>query len=201
MAGSAVAIAIAGCPADGDATGGTEGSGTGSGPTTMSGSMTSAGPTTDATASSSSSTTAPPATDSTGEPPGTTGSESGEPPGTSSSTTGEAGSSSSTGEPATTTGESTDTGTQMSAACADGCVVEFECGQTWKSAEACTVACDANLEKAAAFSQFCSLAWEQLSECIGTLDCTEYAEYQNPMAFPYPCANQDDALTFECDGQ
>jgi len=86
--------------------------------------------------------------------------------------------------------------------CAAGCQVEFECGMgEWKSAQACTDWCEANLVKAEGFSCFCALAWNNLSTCFGGLTCEEYAEYLEPTMFPYPCAIESDSLMFECQGQ
>lgn len=93
------------------------------------------------------------------------------------------------------------TGAIVSQACADGCAVEYECGIRWGSAEECTDWCNANLEAAANFSMFCMQAWEALSACLAGLDCDEYAQWEVPMAFPYPCSQEDDALAFECEGQ
>jgi hypothetical protein len=80
-------------------------------------------------------------------------------------------------------------------------MTEFACGDEWKSVEACITWCEGNLVKAGAFSQFCQMAWSNLSACFGTLDCEEYAEYLDPTEFPYPCVSEADALGFECKGQ
>ncbi len=86
-------------------------------------------------------------------------------------------------------------------ACADGCAVEFMCGMEWMSEEECVTWCEANLEKAYAFSPFCHDAWEGVSACLGTLTCEEFAEWDNPMVFPYPCSDADTILAVECKGQ
>jgi hypothetical protein len=86
-------------------------------------------------------------------------------------------------------------------ACADGCAVEFMCGTEWASAEDCVAWCEANLMKANAFSPFCRAAWEGVSACLGTLTCEEFAQWENPMMFPYPCSEADVALSVECKGQ
>lgn len=131
---------------------------------------------------------------STGEPP-VTGS-SGEPTDGSASVTG----ASSSDDGSSGTGVET-TGGIMSQACADGCAVEFQCGIQWDSAEECTEHCNANLWAANQFSSFCMQAWEELSACLATLDCTEFEAWQAAQVFPYPCSTEDGALAFECDGQ
>jgi hypothetical protein len=196
------------CGSDGEGTDATEGSSGGTptstdGMTTMSTGM-SATPITDSE-SSSGDAGSESGNPSTGEPSdGTASTGSTGAPATGSSGTdsgsSDGGTSSSTGEPVGET-ETESTGGMMSQACADGCAVEFACGVEWDSAEECTEWCNANLGFAARFSPFCMQAWEELSVCLGTLDCTQYAQWQAPVAFPYPCYQEDDALAFECDGQ
>jgi hypothetical protein len=132
----------------------------------------------------------------TESPPGTTG--------------GPADDSSGTLGPQTVTGTTSSTGTSddttgttggPSQACADGCVVEFACGTEWASEDDCVAWCEANLVKAAGFSPFCAAAWEGVSACLATLTCEEFAQWQNPMVFPYPCSNADVVLSIECKGQ
>lgn len=92
-------------------------------------------------------------------------------------------------------------------ACVAGCMIEFgcqdtcECDTTWKSEDACVQWCEANLEKAALFTEFCRDAWEAMSACIGTLDCEGYHEFHNPAVPDYPCVSEADSLAFECKGQ
>jgi hypothetical protein len=198
------AAAIA-CGTGDDASGATEGSSGGTptsteAMTTMSGGQTSA-PTSQTAGSSSDS--GEPTDDTATSAPTDTGTGSSGPSsteGSGSSGSGSDGDSSSTGEPATDTGTES-TGGIMSQACTDGCEVEFTCGIRWASAEECTEWCNANLGFAADFSPFCMQAWEELSACLGTLDCTQYMQWQAPVEFPYPCYQEDDALAFECDGQ
>jgi hypothetical protein len=75
------------------------------------------------------------------------------------------------------------------------------CGDEWMSQQECIDWCEANLVKAEAFSPFCEDAWEALSACFGTLDCTEFAEYEAAAMSPYPCDDEAAALAFECAGQ
>lgn len=93
-----------------------------------------------------------------------------------------------------TTGEPT-------SACQQGCAVQFQCTMEWPSEEECVTACEANLVRAAAFAQSCAEAWENVSECLGTLTCEELLEWSMPTTFPYPCADADEGLAFECQGQ
>jgi hypothetical protein len=109
-------------------------------------------------------------------------------------------------ESSTMTDASSSTGDPISA-CAAGCMVEYacqdtcECDTTWKSEEACTQWCEANLEKAALFSEFCRDAWEGMSACYATLDCEEYHLFHNPAVPDYPCVSEAETLAFECKGQ
>jgi hypothetical protein len=75
------------------------------------------------------------------------------------------------------------------------------CTSDWPSEEDCVLACEANLVEAAAFSPVCADAWENVSECVGTLTCEEYLEWRMPTTFPYPCVDADEGLAFECKGQ
>jgi hypothetical protein len=106
-----------------------------------------------------------------------------------------------------TTDSSSSTGDGHNDACVAGCMIEFgcqdtcECDTTWKSEEACVSWCEANLEKAALFTEFCRDAWENMSACIGTLDCEGYHEFHNPAVPDYPCVSEADSLAFECKGQ
>ena len=158
------------------------------------------GPTTQTSTTASDSTST--AGDSTGEAstgePGTSATEGSGTTGT--PETGSSGSGSSGGG-SSSTGETGTTGGIMSQDCADGCVVEFQCGIQWKSAEECTEFCNANLAAAAQFSPWCMQAWEELSACLGALDCEQFNQWQAAAMFPYPCYQEDDALAFECDGQ
>lgn len=86
-------------------------------------------------------------------------------------------------------------------ACQSGCVVEFMCGMEWASERECVQWCEANLEKADAFSPFCHDAWAGVSACLGTLTCEEFAEWDAPAMFPYPCSEADVVLEVECKGQ
>ncbi|MBL8947658.1 MAG: hypothetical protein JNK45_31085, partial [Myxococcales bacterium] len=147
-------------------TGGTEGASTTT-MTTSSDGEDSSTPITTAESSSSSGGTSTTGT-STGD--ATTGSTG---PGDTTST-GSDGSSSESGSDSGSEGSTTGV---VEAPCTAGCMVEFECGAEWKSAEACTTWCDANLIEAAMFSEFCEMAWANLSACFGTLSCDEYAEY------------------------
>jgi len=112
--------------------------------------------------------------------------------GTSSGTTSSSSSSEATG---------TSTGEEGNEACASGCAVEFACGSEWTSEEECVSWCEANLEKAYAFSIFCRAAWEGVSACVGTLSCEEFMVWENPVRFPYPCSDADTVLSIECKGQ
>jgi hypothetical protein len=85
--------------------------------------------------------------------------------------------------------------------CAEGCAVEVMCGTEWMSEEECVMWCEANLMKAEAFSPFCRLAWEGVSTCLATLTCEEFAVWESPMMFPYPCSDADVVLAAECKGQ
>jgi hypothetical protein len=107
-----------------------------------------------------------------------------------------------------TTDTGTDTGTDTEGSttggpdpCAEGCAVELMCGTEWMSEEDCVTWCEANLVMAGAFSPFCRLAWEGVSACLGTLTCEEFAQWENPMMFPYPCSDADVVLEVECEGQ
>lgn len=133
-------------------------------------------------------TTVSPPTDSTGESPADSSTGA-----TTEQTSGSTG----------TTGDTTDgtTGDEPNAACAAGCAVEFMCGTEWATEEDCVAWCETNLVKAAAFSPFCSAAWENVSACVATLTCEEFAEWENPMMFPYPCSDADVVLSVECKGQ
>lgn len=104
----------------------------------------------------------------------------------------------STTESTPTEGTTTEGGNE---ACADGCAVEFACGTRWASEQECVMWCEANLEKADAFSPFCRDAWEGVSACLGTLTCEEFAEWESPTVFPYPCSDADVVLDVECEGQ
>lgn len=88
-----------------------------------------------------------------------------------------------------------------SQACADGCAVEFMCGSEWASVEDCVAWCESNLVLANEFSPFCRDAWEALSACLATLTCEEFAVWQSPMEFPYPCSDADVVQSTECKGQ
>ena len=101
----------------------------------------------------------------------------------------------------TGTGSSGSTGSELSQPCIDGCETEVLCTMDWASEEECYDACVANLEKAGAFAQACRAAWEDVHTCLGTLDCTDFAEWQAPTMTPYPCVSEDEALMFECKGQ
>lgn len=94
-----------------------------------------------------------------------------------------------------------DTTGEPTSACQQGCAVQFQCTMEWSSEEECVTACEANLVRAAAFAQACAQAWENVSECLGTLTCEELLEWSMPMTFPYPCADADEGLAFECQGQ
>ncbi len=142
--------------------------------------------------------------------PGTTADpneETGLPPSDSSSVSDtqapETGSSTSGPEPTsssdTTSSEPTTGG--PSQACPDGCMVEFQCGTRWASEADCVSACEANLDEAAVFSPFCRDAWEALSVCLATLTCEDFATWQDPMMFPYPCSDADTGIAIECEGQ
>lgn len=85
--------------------------------------------------------------------------------------------------------------------CVDGCAVEFACGTEWMSEADCVAWCEANLVKADGFSPFCRAAWEAVSACVATLTCEEFAEWSNPVMFPYPCSDADVVLSVECKGQ
>jgi len=82
-----------------------------------------------------------------------------------------------------------------------GCQDTCECGTTWESEAACVQWCDANLDEAALFTEFCRDAWEAMSACLGALDCKQYAEFHNPTVPDYPCVSEAEALAFECEGQ
>ncbi|MCA9653422.1 MAG: hypothetical protein H6712_05630 [Myxococcales bacterium] len=112
--------------------------------------------------------------------------------GSSEGTTGDSGSESSGS--GSSTGEGIDP-------CAQGCVTEFACGTEWTSEEECVIACQANLDKAGAFSIACRAAWEDLAVCLGTLTCEDFGVWQAPMALPYPCSDEDILLQIECKGQ
>ncbi len=148
------------------------------------------------TGSSGSTSTTSPATVGSTNDEGTTASseESTTSSGTTSDTTA---SSSSSDGPGTSMGE-TEEGNE---ACTNGCAVEFACGSEWKSEEECVSWCEANLEKAYAFSIFCRAAWEGVSACVGTLSCEEFMLWENPVEFPYPCSDADTILSVECKGQ
>ncbi|MCX4243118.1 hypothetical protein [Paraliomyxa miuraensis] len=129
---------------------------------------------------------------------------------TTASTTGEPPADSSTGGSSATTGKSTstssDTGegtteTGPNAACAAGCAVEFMCGDEWAMEEDCVAWCEANLVEADRFSPYCRDAWEGVSACLATLTCEEFAQWQSPAMFPYPCSDADVVLEIECEGQ
>lgn len=112
------------------------------------------------------------------------------------------GTGSDTGSSTGTSGTETDGTTGgPSQACIDGCAIEFMCGTEWASAEDCVTWCENNLMVANDFSPFCRDAWEALSACLATLTCEEFAVWQNPMEFPYPCSDADTALSVECKGQ
>lgn len=99
------------------------------------------------------------------------------------------------------------TGDEPNAACVAGCMVEFgcqdtcECATTWRSEQACVQWCDANLDEAELFTEFCRDAWEAMSECLGTLSCEAYQEFHHPSVPDYPCVSEAETLAFECDGQ
>lgn len=126
---------------------------------------------------------------------------------------GDTGMESATTGPESLTGTGTDTGTSTggseteattggpSQACIDGCAVEFTCGMEWASAEDCVAWCESNLVEANTFSSYCRDAWEALSACLATLTCEEFAVWQSPMEFPYPCSDADTLLSVECKGQ
>lgn len=123
-------------------------------------------------------------------------------PGTTSGSTGAATTTGpgSTGSASTTTESAESTGPEPQA-CADGCAVEFACGDEWASEEECVSWCEANLVEAYAFSPFCRAAWEGVSACVATLTCEEFMVWQAPTEFPYPCSDADVILTVECEGQ
>jgi hypothetical protein len=75
------------------------------------------------------------------------------------------------------------------------------CDTNWASEQECVDWCDDNLMMAARFTPQCHDAWEALSACFATLTCEEFAEYNNPTMFPYPCSDEADSLMFECMGQ
>lgn len=108
-----------------------------------------------------------------------------------------------TGSATGTSGTETDATTTggPSQACIDGCAIEFMCGTEWASAEDCVTWCENNLMAANDFSPFCRDAWEALSACLATLTCEEFAVWQDPMEFPYPCSDADTVLSVECKGQ
>ncbi len=121
---------------------------------------------------------------------------------TSTDSTTSGGSSSSGSDSGTDSTGSESSGTGGEAApCTAGCMTQLECTAVWKNLEACVTACEDNLIQAALFSQFCEIAWENLSACFGTLTCDEYAEYLEAVTFPYPCDLESDALSWECKGQ
>lgn len=191
-------VAIAACGAAGSAEGGSTTEDTGGSTTAMS----STTPTT-----TQSSSTMPPTTSIDGDSSDSTtlvetsdGSTTGS-TGTDESSTGVDGSTTSSGSESSSSDSGSESGVVMHQACTDGCAIEFMCGDEWTSAQECTDWCEANLVKAAAFSPFCADAWENLSACFGTLGCDQFAEYQAPMMFPYPCSDEADALAFECKGQ
>lgn len=188
-----VTLGLGGCGSSTPAgdTEGTEGTST-TLVTTSSDSEDSSTPITTAESSSSSSDGSTGTSTSTGDT--TTGSTSSE----DTTSTDSEGSSSDSGSDTSSEGSTTGA---VESPCADGCAVEFECGAEWKSADACTAWCEANLIEAAMFSEFCEMAWANLSACFGTLTCEEYGEYVSPTMFPYPCSNEADALMFECEGQ
>lgn len=97
-------------------------------------------------------------------------------------------------------GSSSSTGAPLSP-CEATCGVQLSCTDRWPSFEECEIACEANLTKAERFNVACRAAWEGLHECQGTLSCEDYARWQSPRRFPYPCLRQDEVLSFECDGQ
>jgi hypothetical protein len=86
-------------------------------------------------------------------------------------------------------------------ACIDYCAVEVACGTEWADEAACNAWCEANLDEAASFSMFCRQAWEAVQACVGGLDCEQFAAWDDPTAFPYPCSTEDAALQYECEGQ
>ena len=99
-------------------------------------------------------------------------------------------------------GGSSTTATGPNQGCVDGCVTEFACGRRWRSEDACVEWCEANLVQAEAEAgPACRISWENLYECLGTLTCEEYEQWQMPVEVPYPCISEDEALTFECAGQ
>jgi len=156
------------------------------------------------TSPSTSSTTGDASRSSSTGPGSSTGTNPSDDTTTSTTTTG---SDSSTGE-GTTLGESSsggsDTGTTTGAgvsACEEGCVVEAACGMRWASEDECVIACEANLVEAGRFSPFCQQAWENVSECVGTLTCEEFVQWETPTEFPYPCSDADVGLEIECEGQ
>jgi hypothetical protein len=191
-------VAIAGCGGDGSAEGGSTSDDSGGSTTAMSG--------TSPTTTQSSTTTSTSATAETSSGDSTTVVETGD-ASTSGSTSGDESSSStavdgtSSGSESSGSDSGSESGVVMHQACTDGCAIEFMCGDEWASAEECTEWCEANLVEAAMFSPFCADAWENLSACFATLDCDQFAEYQAPMMFPYPCSDAADALAFECEGQ
>lgn len=191
-------LAIAACGADGSAEAGSTAEDTGGSTTAMS----STSPTT-----TQSSTTMPPTTGTDGDSSGSTtlvetseGSTTGS-TGTDESSTTATDDSTSSGSESSGSDSGSESGVVMHQACTDGCAIELMCGDEWASEAECIDWCEANLVKAAAFSPFCADAWENLSACFGTLDCDQFAEYQAPMMFPYPCSDEADALAFECEGQ
>lgn len=101
----------------------------------------------------------------------------------------------------TSASESSGSTGEPASACEQGCAVAFTCTAEWPSQEECVIACEANLAEAAAFSPLCATAWENVSECVGTLTCEQYLEWSMPTMFPYPCADADVGLRFECEGQ
>ena len=92
-------------------------------------------------------------------------------------------------------------GDELNEDCIAGCETQVMCAMNWPTVEDCAIACDANLDEAEIFSPFCRAAWEGVSECLGTLTCKEYEQWESPTAFPYPCSDADVALEVECEGQ
>lgn len=83
-------------------------------------------------------------------------------------------------------------------ACVSGCAVEVMCGTEWSTERQCVTWCEDNLVEAAKFTTFCHDAWENLHQCIGTLDCDGYADY---LMGGESCYEAYFLQQFECEGQ
>lgn len=178
-------LALAACtpttPADGSSESTGEGASTtsGSSTTASSGDPSASGTSTSGSSSEGSSSSSSSDTSTTGDDTTTSGSSSGS---------------------SSDDGSTTETGPNQ--ACVDGCATEFECGMRWRSEGACLQWCEDNLVQAEVEAgPACRISWQSLYACLGTLTCEEYEQWQMPVAVPYPCIGEDEALTFECAGQ